>query len=206
MQPLFIDLAGKKVVIIGGGKIAARKGSTLATEKPDLTFIAPEFHETVLQLSEEKGYQLIRRKAHYSDLSDAFLVILATNDRTFNKTWARQLSAHHLVCVVDEAEEGNVIFPATLRRGHLQIAVTTNGASPKLARKIKQELESQFDSTWENYLSFLAQSRRKLKKLPISLELRNSLLEELLEERYQLNEKLREELLARIDTLEKQNN
>ncbi|MDV2687713.1 NAD(P)-dependent oxidoreductase, partial [Alkalihalophilus lindianensis] len=76
------------------------------------------------------------------DFNNAFLVILATNNRKQNKTWAKQLSPHRLVCVVDEAGEGNVIFPAAVQRGQLQIAITTNGASPKLARSLKHDLES----------------------------------------------------------------
>ncbi|GHH96917.1 precorrin-2 dehydrogenase [Neobacillus kokaensis] len=202
MQPFFINLKGKKVVIVGGGKIAARKAKNLETAQPEITFVAPEFSEDVLALSKQTGYSLIQREAFPADLSDAFMVILATNHRQINKALAEQLSPNQLICVVDEAEEGNVIFPAIIQRGQLQIAISTNGASPKLTRKLKQDLESQFDQSWETYLEFLSRCRNKLKKLKISIEEKNKLLEKILDDRYRTNEHLRAEILSSILILE----
>ncbi|MBL4952325.1 potassium transporter Trk [Neobacillus sp. YIM B02564] len=203
MLPLFINLTKKKIVIAGGGKIAARKARNLEAEEPEITFIAPDFCNDVLILSEEKGYTLIHREAKPTDFSDAFFVILATNDPKINRILSKQLSPNQLVCVVDPAEEGNVIFPSTLRRGQLQIAVTTNGASPKLTRKIKLDLEQQFDRSWETYIRFLSQCRSKLKKMAIPFEQKNELLEEVLNDRYRTEEPLRNEMLRRIQSLEK---
>lgn len=201
MQPFFINLTGKKIVIVGGGNIAARKAKTMETEHPEITFVAPDFSEAVLELSKRKGYTVIQREAKPDDLNDAFVVILATNDGQINNALAKQLSPNQLVCVVDEAENGNVIFPAVLERGQLQIAITTNGASPKLTRKLKQDLAFQFDQTWGTYVEFLSQCRTKLKKLNISPEEKNKLLEEILDDRYRINEQERAEFLNRIESL-----
>ncbi|MCM3570860.1 bifunctional precorrin-2 dehydrogenase/sirohydrochlorin ferrochelatase [Neobacillus mesonae] len=198
MQPLFINLTGKKIVIAGGGKIAARKARSLNAEHAVIVFISPEFCEDVIAFSEEIGCELICRKAKLDDFNHAFLVILATNDRETNRTFACQLSLNHLVCVADNAEEGNVTFPATIKRGELQIAVTTNGASPKLTRRLKQSLELQFDQSWEEYISFLSQCRRKIKELDLLPEDKNNLLEELLDEQYRTNQCLRDKFLLRI--------
>ncbi|PLT31891.1 precorrin-2 dehydrogenase/sirohydrochlorin ferrochelatase family protein [Peribacillus deserti] len=184
MQPLIIDLSGKKVVIAGGGRIAARKASVIQHEKPDITFIAPEFSEEVLELSLENGYTLIQRKADPADFEQAMLVILATNDRSANAALASSLPPNQLVCVVDESGLGNVTFPATVRRGHLQVAVTSNGSSPKLTRKLKRELDEQFDASWEPYTAFLASCRTLIKDLPISFDEKQEQLWELLEDRY----------------------
>ncbi|MEW9500323.1 precorrin-2 dehydrogenase/sirohydrochlorin ferrochelatase family protein [Jeotgalibacillus marinus] len=192
MQPLIINLKGKKVVIAGGGRIAARKAKVLDAEEAEITFVSPAFSEEVLELARKKGYLLISRKAHTSDFQEAFLVILATNDREANKTLVRSLPPYQLSCVVDEGGEGNVTFPATVRRGHLQVAVTSNGASPKLTRKLKQELEQQFEQSWEPYTEFLAQSRELIKHLQIPLQEKNELLLELLDERYRLDKKARQ--------------
>lgn len=201
MQPLIINLEGKKVVIAGGGRIAGRKAKVLGAEQADITFIAPSFTEEVVELSAEQGYTLVERKALPSDFVDAFLVILATNDREANGTLANSLPPSQLVCVVDESGEGNVTFPATVRRGHLQLAVTSNGASPKLTRKLKKELEEQFDASWEPYTKFLADCREKIKRLPLTFDEKSELLWELLEDRYRLDEGAQEERRRELELL-----
>ncbi|MEA3318506.1 MAG: NAD(P)-dependent oxidoreductase [Bacillota bacterium] len=198
MQPLIIDLKEKKVVIAGGGRIAARKAKVLDAEQADITFIAPEFSEEVRELSALRGYRLIERGAEAGDFADAFLAILATNNREVNAALVRSLHESLLVCVVDESGEGNVTFPATVRRGNLQIAVTSNGSSPKLTRKLKRELEEQFDFSWISYTEFLAEYREVVKRLPLSFEEKGELLWGILEERYRLDIESRGEKLEEL--------
>lgn len=184
MQPLIIDLAGKKVVIAGGGRIAARKAKVLSEEQALITFIAPEISEEVRAHAKERKYEVIERAALPSDFSGAMLVILATNSREVNGSLARILPANQLVCVVDESGEGNVSFPATVRRGHLQIAVTSNGASPKLTRKLKKELEQQFDDSWISYTAWLYEMREKIKQLDYPDAQKQEILWRILEDEY----------------------
>jgi len=101
MQPLIIDLTGKKVVIAGGGRIAARKAKVLSAEKALITFIAPEISEEVRIHAKEHNYELIERAALPSDFSGAMLVILATNSRAVNGSLAKILPANQLVCAAD---------------------------------------------------------------------------------------------------------
>ncbi|WP_077211656.1 NAD(P)-dependent oxidoreductase [Bacillus dakarensis] len=202
MQPFIINLSGKKVVIAGGGKIAARKARVLSQEHAEIKLIAPDFSDEVRKLSEEKGLFLVERKVELADFEGAFLVILATNDRDTNRILAQTLPPNQLVCVVDEATEGNVIFPASLRRGHLHLAVSAIGASPKLTRKLKKDLESQFDQSWDTYTEFLSECRKIIKKLPLSYEEKNKWLEKLLHDHYRMDEEARNmelEELSRID-------
>ncbi|WP_026693482.1 NAD(P)-dependent oxidoreductase [Peribacillus kribbensis] len=198
MQPFIIKIAGQKVVIAGGGKIAARKARVLDGESASITFIAPEFSAEVETLSKEKGYTLIQRKAAPQDFSEAFLVILATNDPKANKQLADSLPPRQLVCIADDFENGNVAFPATVRRGSLQIAVTSGGASPKLTRKLKKEFEQQFDQSWEGYTEFLLQCRKVIKGLGLSQEEKQELLWELLEDQYRISESARQIKLRQI--------
>lgn len=195
MQPLIIDLTGKKVVIAGGGRIAARKATVLSCEKALITFIAPEMSEEVRRLAKEHQYKLVERAALPSDFNEAMLVILATNSREVNGSLARVLPPNQLVCVVDESGEGNVTFPATVRRGHLQIAVTSNGASPKLTRKLKRELEQQFDESWADYTAWLHEMREKIKKSDLPFEEKQQILWDILEDEYK-DEKARQRLLS----------
>ncbi|WP_455661639.1 precorrin-2 dehydrogenase/sirohydrochlorin ferrochelatase family protein [Pradoshia sp.] len=195
MQPLIIDLTGKKVVIAGGGRIAARKAGVLSGEEAQITFIAPEMSEEVRKLAKEHQYELIERAALPSDFSGAMLVILATNSREVNGSLANILPANQLVCVVDESGDGNVTFPATVRRGHLQIAVTSNGASPKLTRKLKKELEQQFDESWADYTAWLHEMRGRVKKLDLSFEEKQQILWDILEDEFK-DEKTRQRFLS----------
>jgi precorrin-2 dehydrogenase / sirohydrochlorin ferrochelatase len=204
MQSLMIDFKGKKVVIAGGGQIAARKAKVLESEQPDITLIAPDFSEEVLVMARERGYVLLKRKAELSDFNGAFLVILATNDRKANQMFAQSLEPQQLVCVVDEAMDGNALFPATVRRRHLQIAISSNGASPKLTRALKKELELQFDDSWDLYTEFLAKCRNLIKKLSLPVQEKNKMLGEILDDRYRKDEHLRvkkiQELLQLAET------
>ncbi|WP_174727930.1 NAD(P)-dependent oxidoreductase [Mesobacillus harenae] len=201
MQPLIINLAGKRVVIAGGGRIAARKAKVLEAEQAKITFVAPEFSEEVLKLTREKGYILIKRYAEPADFTSAMLVILATNDRAANGTLAQALPDNQLVCVVDESGEGNVTFPATVRRGHLQIAITSNASSPKLTRKLKLELERQFDESWDSYTLFLSRCRDRIKKLEIPFDKKNELIGSLLDEKYRLDAEAQLEKWRELDQL-----
>lgn len=184
MQPLIIDLSGKKVIIAGGGRIAVRKAKVLSAEKAFITFIAPEISEEARSLAKKHNYELIEREALPSDFSGAMLVILATNSRAVNGSLAKILPANQLVCVVDESGDGNVTFPATVRRGHLQIAVTSNGSSPKLTRKLKKELEEQFDESWIGYTAWLDEMRKKVKQLDLSYEDKQQILWDILDDEY----------------------
>ncbi|KAF0817816.1 MULTISPECIES: precorrin-2 dehydrogenase/sirohydrochlorin ferrochelatase family protein [unclassified Cytobacillus] len=187
MQPLFIDLTGKKVVIAGGGRIAFRKARTLEGERAHITFVSLDFSDDLIHFAQEKGYDLIQREAQPADFKDAFLSILATNDREANHALAQSLDSGQLVCVVDEADEGNVVFPAAVRRGPLQIAITSNGASPKLTRMLKKQLDEQFDESWTAYSEFLGKCRDQIKKLSIPPSEKNGLLAELLDDRFRLS-------------------
>ena len=201
MQPLIIDLKGRSVVIAGGGRIAARKARVLGGEQAAISFIAPQFSDEVLALAEEHGYRLIERKAEAADFAEALLVVLATNDSEANRALRKALPAHQLVCVVDEANSGNVLFPATVRRGNLQIAVTSSGASPKLTRKLKKELEQQFDGSWIAYSAFLGNARELVLRSNLTFEQKQDILLEILDDRYRFNELLCDEKLLELEKI-----
>lgn len=201
MHPLFINLTNKKIIIAGGGRIAFRKAKTLDGERANITFVAPDFTDDIIRLAHQRGYELIQREAKPEDFKDAFLSILATNIRETNQQLARSLDLYQLVCVVDEAGEGNAIFPAAVTRGPLQIAVTSNGASPKLTRMLKKQLDEQFDESWTGYSEFLAKCREHIKKLSIHSAEKNELLAELLDDRYRLSEDERESKWAFLSSL-----
>lgn len=201
MQPLFINVTGKNVVIAGGGAIAARKAKVLSEEHANITFVAPEFCTQILELAREHQYTLVERDAVPNDFRNAFLVIIATNSRDINKSLVTSLHTNQLVCVVDDHEKGNVVFPASVKRGHLQLAITTNGASPKLTKKLKSAFENQFDESWVQYTDFLFLCRTIIKKLEISDAEKNQRLARLLDERYHTNIEAQKQELEELSKL-----
>jgi precorrin-2 dehydrogenase len=151
--PLILSLASRKVVVVGGGKVAARKVSKLLEAQAQITIIAPELESALFELSKQS--QLIWQKSCFKpeQIAGFDLVIAATNDHEVNMeivTAARK--AKILVNSVDEAVYSDFLFPAIVRRGDLLIAISTSGKRPALARKIRQELEFLFGQEYGELL------------------------------------------------------
>ena len=151
--PLILSLANRKVVVVGGGKVAARKVSKLLEAQAEITIIAPELEPLLFELIKQS--KLNWQKGCFSRNIEGFdLVIAATNDHEVNMeivTAARK--AKILVNSVDEAVHSDFIFPAIVRRGDLLIAISTSGKRPALARKIRQELEFLFGQEYGELLN-----------------------------------------------------
>ncbi|MGY3187227.1 precorrin-2 dehydrogenase/sirohydrochlorin ferrochelatase family protein [Lysinibacillus sp. TE18511] len=157
--PIHINVEYKTVVIVGGGHVATQKVASLLPAKANIVIVSPTLDDSLLPLA-ESGQITWREKAFEPrDLDDAILIIAATNDTTINE--AVQEAAQHwqLINRADAQAESDFITPATVRRGPLVLTVSTSGASPSLARKIKADLEEQFDEVYDDYVCFLQQAR-----------------------------------------------
>ncbi|MGE7692623.1 precorrin-2 dehydrogenase/sirohydrochlorin ferrochelatase family protein [Lysinibacillus sp. NPDC094177] len=157
--PIHINVEYKTVVIVGGGHVATQKVASLLPAKANIVVVSPTLDDSLLPLA-ESGQITWREKAFESrDLDDAILIIAATNDTAVNE--AVQEAAQHwqLINRADAQAESDFITPATVRRGPLVLTVSTSGASPALARKIKADLEEQFDDVYDDYVCFLQQAR-----------------------------------------------
>ncbi|AKS37301.1 potassium transporter Trk [Anoxybacillus gonensis] len=164
MFPLFIRMAGKKVVIAGGGQIAYRRLLPLLDEGACITVISPKAIDAIVHLAEQKRITWHARSIEPSDYADAFFIIAATNDPNINEQIATYASPNQLVNVASNHLFGNVHVPAFFSRGKLQIAITTGGASPTLAKQIKKQLEQQFDESIAQHLETLYEQRQKRKE------------------------------------------
>jgi precorrin-2 dehydrogenase/sirohydrochlorin ferrochelatase len=134
--PLFLDVAGRKVVIIGGGAVSARKAETMLRHGATVTIVAPEI------ASEISGAHLVRKSYEAADLENAFLVFAATNDPAINERVAADCRARNiLVSVADAPARGDFIVPAIVESGPIRIAISTSGHSPALARRLKADLQ-----------------------------------------------------------------
>ncbi|HDR8061500.1 NAD(P)-binding protein [Bacillus thuringiensis] len=199
MYPLTVRVNEKRVVVIGGGKVAGFKIIPLLKQGADIVVISPELDANLVKLVEEKKIRWYQREYEKSDIKSAFLVVAASSDSILNEQVAEDAAENQLVNVITNPESGNVHFPAAIHRGLLNIAVSTGGASPKLAKKIRDEIANKYDETYESYLDFLYEVRLKLKDLQLEKRERNILLQEVLKSVYVQNEGKRESFLRELE-------
>lgn len=158
--PLMIDLSDRPCVVIGGGKVAERKINSLVEANAKITVVSPKVTERIVELSNCGIVQLVKREYQHGDLSGNFLVIIATNNSSTNKKIYSDVEQYiQLVNIVDEPKLCTFIVPSSIKRGHLQIAISTNGASPGLSRRIKHNLGKIYGCEYEQYTEFLATMR-----------------------------------------------
>ncbi|MGG5736519.1 MULTISPECIES: NAD(P)-binding protein [Bacillus cereus group] len=199
MYPLTVRVDKKRVVVIGGGKVAGFKIVPLLKQGADIIVISTELDANLVKLVEEKQIRWYQREYEKSDIADAFLVVAATSDSVLNEQIAEDASANQLVNVITNPESGNVHFPAAIHRGLLNVAVSTGGASPKLAKKIRDDIANKYDENYESYLDFLYEVRIKVKELQVEKRQKNILLQEVLKSIYVQNEQKREIFLQELE-------
>ncbi|OMD37945.1 precorrin-2 dehydrogenase/sirohydrochlorin ferrochelatase family protein [Paenibacillus odorifer] len=178
--PIMLDCEGQQVVVIGGGVVAERKVSGLLEAGAVVKVISPSLTDTLVALT-KKGLMTWHDRAYApGDLRGAFLVYAATNDRTINEEVAQESRRIGIpVNVASHAEAGNFITPGVIRRGRLTVAVSTSGAGPFAAARIKTVLEEALDAAYEPYLDFVHTMRTRIKERESSAEVRGRLLRKL---------------------------
>lgn len=163
--PIFLNLRGKKCVVVGGGRVALRKVKTLLDCGADITVISPKPHAEISKLFKNKAIQLVRRNYEPGDLRGAALSIAATHVKKINRKVAEASKKNgSLVNVVDDSEPSDFIIPSSFRRGDLSVAVSTSGMSPALAKKIRAKLEKNIGIEYAYLLSLIAEIRSEIKK------------------------------------------
>jgi len=174
--PAFLNLRHKRCYIVGGGKIGERKAIKLLEAGAILTIISPDLTPRLESLKRQKKLTHIKRRYKKGDISDAFLVIVATQDKSLN----REISFHApgLVNVVDVPELCNFIVPSIVKRRDLTIAISTSGVSPSLAKSIRQEIERIYTIDFGRYLAFLKGFRNRVFSLSLNKKMREDLLKE----------------------------
>lgn len=156
--PVYIHSSKMTALIVGGGDIAFRKLRNLVDAKMTVEILTKEMSDELRAYCYQHQINLINKSYETGDANGYELVIAATNNTNINELIQRD--AKKLICRVDDAKRGNIILPATIRRNELVIAVSTGGASPGLAKKIKKDLSAIFDERYDSYVEFLAEVRR----------------------------------------------
>ncbi len=161
--PAFLNLEGKRAVVIGGGRVAERKILSLLKACSDIKVISPYLTKRLEKEKIKGRIEHIPRQYRKGDLKNAFLVIAATDFPIINERISED--APCLVNVVDTPRLCNFIVPSIMNRGPLSIAVSTSGTSPALSRSIRKELEKFYGPEFNNYLKSLRKIRTKAIKI-----------------------------------------
>jgi precorrin-2 dehydrogenase/sirohydrochlorin ferrochelatase len=172
--PLMLDVRGRQAIVIGGDSVAAEKAAALVASGARVSVLSREFCAELLALAEQKQLTLRRKTYEPGDLAGAFVVIAATNDpQLIQAIWAETQERGQPVNIVDVPEYCSFILPSVLRRGQLTIAVSTEGASPGLAKRIRHSLEEFFPIAYGTYVQLAALARAYLRKEGVSYDRRD---------------------------------
>jgi siroheme synthase-like protein len=162
--PIFVKLRGRLVIVVGGGSVAEGKIPGLLAAGALVRVISPAITSGFAEWVRERRIEWLPKVFEPGDLVGAYLVIAATSAPGVNDTVFREAEARGILCnAVDDIEHCHFYYGSIVQRGDLQIAVSTNGKSPALAQRLRQELEAQFGPEYEGWLEWLGAAREVLR-------------------------------------------
>jgi precorrin-2 dehydrogenase / sirohydrochlorin ferrochelatase len=182
--PMFLKLEGKPCLVVGAGRIAESKIESLARCGARVRVVAPQATEAVREAARAGTIAWERRRFRNSDLADIFLVVAGTSSPELHERIFRAAQRAHILCnVVDEPGRCDFYYPAVVRRGPLQIAVSTGGRAPSLAQRLRQELESHFPAEYGEWTEELGRARSRVMAETRSPQKRKELMAKLISAR-----------------------
>lgn len=161
--PIFVEVAGKPCIVVGGGEVAERKVKALLEAGAAVTVVSPALDGALAAMARRGTVRHLARSYQRGDLRGFVLVYAATDDGALNRRLA--VEADELgtpINVADAPELCTFLSPSVIRRGDLQIAVSTSGASPAMARRIREQLELLFGAEYAPALEILRAVRDRL--------------------------------------------
>ena len=159
--PLFVDLTGKHVLVVGGGTVALRKVEKLLPFGPQVTVVAPQLHP---QLREYPDIRVRQEPFAPWMLQDTFLVIAASDDRDVNREVSRLCQERNLpVNAVDDRDACTFLFPALVQKGPLTVGISTGGASPAAAAWLRQRIQKEIPDAFDDILLYMESLRPRIR-------------------------------------------
>ncbi len=182
LYPVYFKLDHKLCLVVGGGRVAERKIGSLLECGAMVRVVSPAVTPLIGQWNCQEKLELRQREYQPNDLDDAFLVFAATNQPKVNQRIVKDCQMKNLpINVVDDPENCNFTVPSVVRRGRLSIAVSTKGASPMLAAKIRRQLAEQFGPEYGEFLEILADLRQRILYEVEEIEERQEIFKKLIE-------------------------
>ena len=161
--PIFLEMCGRRAVVIGGGGVAVRKAQALLSGGARLVVVAKETDDALTALCQGSNAELIRSKYSKDYLAGAVLAIAATNDARLNRQIYKDCQELEILCnVVDAPELCDFLVPAVVKRGDLQIAIGTEGHCPAYAGHLRKRLEQSFTDKHGEFLAELETLRKRI--------------------------------------------
>jgi len=161
--PVFLKLEGRPCLVVGAGKVAASKIEGLLVSGAEVRVVAPQAIEPLAALAHAQKISWRQRAFEPADLTGVFLVVVATSIPELNERIFQEARRRGVLCnVVDDPPHCDFYYPSVLRRGDLQIAISTNGRSPALAQRLRRDLEEQFGPEYAGWLKQLGSERQRL--------------------------------------------
>ena len=166
--PIFLELAGRRAVVVGGGSVAVRKVQTLLTAGARVVVVAEHIDDMMTALCAGTDVEIVKSRYSKNYLTSTLLAIAATNNNELNKRIYKDCQELEILCnVVDVPELCDFYVPALVKRGNLQIAISTDGSSPAYAGHIRKKLEKVFTEKHGQFVAELeALRKRVIEELP----------------------------------------
>ena len=183
--PIFVKLAGRRCLVVGAGTVGQAKIQSLLDASAQVHVVAPHGTATVAEWAQSGAISWDVREFQSSDLDGTFLVIAATNSTATNVVIHQEAQQRNIMCnSVDDPENSDFYYGSVVRRGDLQIAISTAGKSPSLAQRLRQDLEQRIGPEYTAWVDELGQQRGKLFAQSIDPEERKRLLHELVSRKF----------------------
>jgi precorrin-2 dehydrogenase / sirohydrochlorin ferrochelatase len=164
--PVFVNLQGKRCLVVGGGEVATRKAQGLLEADAQVFVVSPRLSRALANLVVQGVIEHRPGPFHADDVLGCTLVIGATNHPGVNQAVCMAARKHNIwVNIVDTPDACDFIAPAVVRRGALQVAISTGGYSPTLAKRIRLQLEEQYGPEYAPLLEELGQERERIRHL-----------------------------------------
>lgn len=161
--PAFINLAGREALVVGAGPVGASRIRSLVEFGAHVTVVAPKAEAEVWKLAVSGAIRWVRREFVAKDLRGVTIVIAATSTGEVNRSVFLEARRRGVLCnSVDDPPNCDFYFPAVVRRGDLQIAISTAGESPALAQRLRRELEASLDESLGGQVREIGRLRRKI--------------------------------------------
>jgi len=178
--PAFLKLAGRKCLVVGAGQVGQSKIEGLLSTGAKITLVSPRATDAVRSWAQAGKLVWHVRRFDPADLNGVFLAVVSTCSPLLNEWIFQEARRQGVLCnVVDDPAHCDFYYPAVVRRGALQIAISTDGKSPALAQRLRKQLEKDFDPAYASWVEYLGNVRQQLFEQPMDPEERRKLLHDM---------------------------
>ena len=182
--PMFVNLAGKACLVVGAGKVAERKIASLLAAGARVTVVGLTATADIQKWCQEEKVTLHLRAFRPEDVLEMTIIIAAASDPAVNLAVYHACQPHQWVNIVDRPDLCSFFVPAMVERGDLQVAISTGGANPGLAKKMRRQVEEWIGPEYESYTHFLKEMRQRILSLGLPNADKQVILRELLNDRF----------------------